>query len=354
MTNKHGTMAQNNEDGRFGEIANQAGVVIQTQQDMKDLGNRVSKVGDKSAVVYDGAPATTDNSTIRVDINDLVFTVGYNNGGGMGIMNNAIPVSSNCNGLYIPESRLKFPLSSNPDEEEKRQALSETIRVLGQALGGTNPIPDSPAHLKTNFTTRAQGSAHITNTGTEILSPGDMVLWDLFEKKEIIDPRGGKFTEDWKNRMARYGFSLKKVPLKLVPLSQAHTSFEYSLKAEWVKRSTPLSATVAAPTPSKTAQGRFANNVLDFLADINFLALAAANDPDLHKNKVENRTKSAAVRTNLLESLNKDKSKEFDDTVDHFIQGIMYLVNDLERRKVGKALSFSKPGRGVDILLGAG
>ena len=338
-------MAQNNEDGRFGEISNQAGVVIQTQQDMKDLENRVKKVGDDTAVSYDGAAATTENSTVRVDINDLVFTVGYNNGGSMGVMNNAIPVSSNCNGLYIPESRLKFPLSDRNDKEERRQALSETIRVLGQALGCTNPIPDSAAHLKTNFTTRAQGSAHIINTGTEILNPGDMVLWDLFKKEEITE--GGKFTDEWKRRMARYGFSLKKVPLKLVKLSQAHTSFEYSLKRELVKRGAPASV-----APSMTAQGRFANNVIDFFADITYLTSVGVGAAAVHSEKVAYRN-NAQIRNVLGVLLDIDHSKELDDTIDHFIQGIMYLVTDLDRRKVGKALSFSKPGRGVDILLGA-
>lgn len=347
MLNKHVKMAQNNEDGRFGEIANQAGVVIQTQQDMKDLENRLKVVGSNDVVTYDGAAASTENSTVRVDINDLVFTVGYNNGGGMGIMNNAIPVSSNCNGLYISESRLKFPLSDPNDEEEKRQALSETIRVLGQALGGTTPMPDSPAYLKTNFTTRAQGSAHITNTGTEIINAGDMVLWDLFRKDEIIEGRGGKFTDEWKNRMARYGFSLKKVPLKLVKLSQAHTSFEYSLKNEANKRSTVVAAGVVAPKPSKTAQGRFANNVIDFLADIIYIA---SNPGSSNQQKVANRS-DAAFKA-LLENA-MTANEEFSDSVGHLIQGIMYMITDLERRKVGKALSFSKPGKGVDILLGA-
>lgn len=344
VSNKDVKMAQNNEDGRFGEIANQAGVVIQTQQDMKDLENRIKMANSSEVVTYDGAAASMENSTVRVDINDLVFTVGYNNGGGMSIMNTAIPVSSNCNGLYISKNKLKFSLSDPNDEEEKCQALSETIRFIGQALGGTNPIPDSPSYLKTNFTTRAQGSAHITNTGTEIINAGDMVLWDLFRKNEIVDINN-KYTEEWKSRMARYGFNLKKIPLKIIKLSQAHTSFESSLKTEIIKRS------FNNKKQSKTAQGRFANNVIDFLAD--FIYLFDTSNPN-NVDKIQNRTTNATFQT-YLRNINSDTKlqNEFNDSLNHLIQGIMYMITDIERRKVGKALSFSKPGKGLDILLGA-
>lgn len=335
-------MAQNNEDGRFGEIANQAGVVIQTQQDMKDIGDRCKLNGTPNVLIYPGAPATTDNTVVRVDVNDLVFTVGYNNGGSGGIMNNAIPVSSNCNGLFIYNGRLKFPLSDPNDEEETIQALSETIRVIGQALGGTNPLPDSPSQLKTNFTTRAQGSAHITNTGSDVINPGDMVLWDLFRKDEIFMKNSNTYTDNWKNRMARFGFNMAKVPLKLVKLSHAHVSFEKSLKEEIIKCNT------VGKKASRTAQGRFANHVIDFVSDVAYLSLNTnVNKKDKLKARQLTRT-GWSKNANLLTDI-----EHWDDSINHFIEGIMYMVNDLERRKVGKALSFSKPGKGLDILLGA-
>lgn len=336
-------MAQNNEDGRFGEIANQAGVVIQTQQDMKDLENRLN-VKSSEVVTFPGAAATVDNSTVRVDINDLVFTVGYNRGGSRGLLNNAIPVSSNCNGLYISKNKLGFPLSDPQDEEEVLQAISGTIRLIGQAVGGTNPLPDSAAHLKTNFTTRAAGSAHVTNTGTEILNPGDTVLWDLFRSNEISGTN-----DDWKRRMSRFGYSVRKVPLKLTKLSQAHVSFQRSLHGEFEKRS----SAGAVRKASATAQGKFANCVVDFLSDMLYLSGQTNGGAVTSKKDARSNAFIKAIFQQMSAPVNGDRNTEFDDSVSHLIKGIMYMITDLDRRKVGKALSFSKPGKGVDILLGA-
>jgi hypothetical protein len=356
-------MAQNNEDGRYGEIANQAGVVIQTQQDMKDLGDRIDTAG-KAGVdhfVYPAAGPSTDNAVCRVDINDLVFTVGYNLGGGRGKLNNAIPVSSHVNGLYISKQKMLYDIRDPSDEEEVLQTLSETIRVVGQALGGTNPMPDSPAYLKTNFTTRAQGSAHITNTGVDTLNPGDTILWDFFRKDEIMDTTNGKFAynEEWKSRMARYGYNLRKVPLKLVKLSQGHVSFEKSLLKEGlVRKELGLGANVVH-RQSSTAQGKFANSVYDFLAEFLVLAGIVQLPIQINGNGAPIPVKKTDAHYNDLfkqllgQAMTGNNEEEFADSLAKLVKGIMYFATDLDRRKVGKALSFSKPGKGVDVLLGA-
>jgi hypothetical protein len=343
-------MAQNNEDGRYGEIANQGGVVIQTQQDMKDLADRVD-VNPSDVISYPGIPATTDNSVCRIDINDLVFTVGYNKGGTRGKLNNAIPVSSNVNGLFISKLRAAYPLANPNDEEEQLQSLSETIRVLGQALGGTNPIPDSPAYLKVNFTTRAQGSAHITNTGDEVLNPGDTILWDLFRKNEIMDVTSTstgtsvRFSDEWKSKMGRFGFNLKKVPLKLTKLSHSHVSFEKSLLTASASRADAL-----VKSRSNTAQGKFANAVLDFVAE--FLFLSGTIKPN-SKTEAHDDSAFKSLVAKAMAHGTPASQAQFNDSINKLIKGIMYFVNDLDRRKVGKALSFAKPGKGVDVLLGA-
>lgn len=361
-------MAQNNEDGRYGEIANQAGVVIQTQQDMKDLANRVDVPGKEGVDFYSypALGASTDNAVCRVDINDLVFTVGYNLGGARGKLNNAIPVSSYLNGLYISKQKVAYDITDPTDEEEVVQALSETIRVVGQALGGTNPMPDSPAYLKTNFTTRAQGSAHITNTGVDTLNPGDTILWDIFRKNEIMDKDShgnysGKYTDEWKTRMARYGYNMRKIPLKLVKLSHAHVSFQRTLVAEGEKRKqVNISTPHQVFKQSHTAQGKFANSVYNFLAEIMFLAgnIAIPDTVDAAGNVIKKAKKSDAhyhddfknILAAAMSGANKD---EVQDSFEKLIKGFMYFATDLDRRKVGKALSFSKPGKGVDVLLGA-
>jgi hypothetical protein len=102
---------------------------------------------------------------------------------------------------------------------------------------------------------------------------------------------------------------------------------------------------------SSTAQGKFANSVYDFIAEIMFLGglLDGAPGPPAKKTDAHYDDR---VKATLNDVMTKDP-EEFDDTVTKLVKGIMYFVTDLDRRKVGKSLSFSKPGKGVDVLLGA-
>lgn len=334
-------MTSNNDTGRFGEIANQGGVVVNTQHDTQDITNRLN-VRPSDAFIYQGASATVDNATTRVDINDLVFTVGNGKSGRRGMTNNAIPVASNCNGLYIHKNiRNKKPVRDENDEDEVNQLLSETIRFIGQAIGGSNPLPEHEEHLKLNFTTRVQGTGHIINTGTETFVPGEVICWDLFKKSDI--ETNGKINDSWKNKFARYGYSLKKVPLKLVKMSSAHTSFESAIYKEIPNRAKPVGA--RGPQMS-SAQGEFANGVIDFVTDFLFInsAAAGATVQDMKDNRA---SEDAAL---VFEGADKELLQA---AVGDLVSKIAYVINDLERRRVGKALSFSKPGKGLDVLLGA-
>lgn len=335
-------MSSNNENGRFGEIANQSAIVVNCQQDMNDITARMN-VNPTKAYIFMGAPATADNSTVRVDINDLVFTVGDGKNSRRGMMNNAIPVTSNCNGLFIYKTKATIKVVDEKDEEEVRQALSETIRPIGQALGASCPLPESEGNLKTNFTVRTHGTGHIINTGDKTLVPGDTVCWDLFKKEEIEN------NEDWKRRFARYGYSIRKVPLKLVKLSHASASFEWALVKEMKTRAMPATNPQQIENKDKarlkTAQGKFANGIIDFFHDIDWII------------KNPNNTSIQDMEDNRMKGDNMEdfKNAAGDDVkkkaINDLIQSIMYLVNDLDRRRVGTALSYAKAGKGVDMLL---
>lgn len=346
-------MSANNSSGRFGEIAQQAGIVVNTQHDTNDIKAR-NNVNETNAYIYPHAGATVDPATTKIDINDLVFTVGDGKCARRGMLNNAIPVASNCNGLFLYKNKAKYKVKSKPGDdrydEEVRQALSESIRLIGQALGHTDPLPTSEELLKVNFTTRAAGTAHIINTGDQVIVPGETVCWDLFSKKDREDKA------EWKKKFARYGYSVRKVPLKLVKLSHAWKSYEWALKHEVANRA--LTDKEQEKNRLLTSSGVFANAVLDFVKDVAYISDMGVSTPDdLKPSAMEaNRVKDGdplTVFNQLKDAIAAEKEKEplLQKAISDLVQGIMYMVNDLDRRRVGTALGFAKPGKGLDINL---
>lgn len=348
-------MSSFNDTGRFGEISNQSTVVVNCQHDVDDLKNRM-KMDNTTAYIYPGAPATVDPSTSRVDINDICFTVGDGKSSRRSIMNNAIPVASNCNGLMIPKTKRKGrPIANENDEEEVILALLETIRPIGQAIGASNPLPEREEQIKLNFTVRTQGTAHVINTGNESFCPGESVYIDLFRKNEIFKPKSSQVTEEWKKKFGRYGFSIRKVPLKLVKMDTAAKNFEWGVKHEFKRRSSPANA---GQKPIKSVHGDFANAIINFIKDVEYIR---NHDDviDLTFDKLDQHRNDDAVdyqmfsdfmgKDNQINRDNREKlrQKAFTD----LINGIKAVYNDLDRRKIGTCLSFAKPGKGMDINL---
>ena len=348
-------MSSFNDSGRFGEISNQSTVVVNCQHDLDDLKNRM-KVDETTAYIYKGAPATVDPATSRIDINDICFTVNDGKTSRRSIMNNAIPVASNCNGLMIPKTKRKGREISDPnDEDEIRLALLETIRPLGQAIGASNPLPEREEQLKLNFTIRTQGTAHILNTGPEGFFPGESVYVDLFKKNEIFKTNSSQVTEEWKKRFARYGFSIRKVPLKLVKMDNAAKNYEWGLKREFARRSD------AGNNKKKlqSVHGDFANAVINFIKDVKYISdnigdIDALTVEKLEQSRSDDNTDAVLfgdfmTNTNGPEQDRREKlrQKAFTD----FINGIKAVYNDLDRRKIGTCLSFAKSGKGMDVNL---
>lgn len=318
-----------NFDGKHGEIANQSGVVIQTTHDIKDMVNRM-RVNEKSCYIYPGAARTLDTPTVRVDINDLVFRAGTSKAPRQNLLNNAIEVTSNLNGYAINKGKVRGFVRDpdNPTEEEILQAISESIRFIGQALGATVPNPENEEDQKLQFTTRVQGTGHILNTGPTQLSPGDTLYWDLFTASEIR-------SDDFKKRLTRYGYSAKKVPLKTVPLSAAHNNFNTAITRAFKD---PQSTT-------NSAVDQFGSSVVDAVL---FSFWVAKGSPT---GNFEQWKKSPAGKKAVGE-ITKD-ADGFKKHITGLVKGFIYFQEDLKRREIGKVLSYAAPGKGVDVLFGA-
>ena len=95
------------------------------------------------------------------------------------------------------------------------------------------------------------------------------------------------------------------------------------------------------------------------------LYIALNNNPDINWQQVWNEfDHTNPNRANqgdlfdLCESI-RDKldqmntSEDFNSMITMTLKAYMRVQSDLERRKVGKCLNFSKPGQGADLLLGA-
>jgi hypothetical protein len=322
-----------NFDGKHGEIANQSGVVIQTTHDIKDMVNRM-RVNEDTSYIYPGAVRTLDTATVRVNINDLVFRAGTSKAPRQNLLNNAIEVTSNLNGFAINKKRVKGFVKdvNNPTEEEKLQAISESIRFIGQALGATVPNPENEEDQKLQFTTRVQGTGHILNTGSAQLSPGDTLYWDLFTSEEIK-------SDAFKKRLTRFGFGAKTVPLKTVPMSAAHSGFN-----------TAITRALGAPdTLKKSSVDRFGSGVADALLYAFYIGKGGlgTTGKDFEEWKKDPKIIDAAYK--LISKI----PDEYNKYIEGLVPAFTYFQEDLKRREVGKVLSYAAPGKGVDVLFGS-
>jgi hypothetical protein len=327
-----------NFDGKHGEIANQSGVVIQTTHDIKDMVNRM-RVNEDTSYIYRGAVRTLDTATVRININDLVFRAGTSKAPRQNLLNNAIEVTSNLNGFAINKKRVKGFVKdvNNPTEEEILQAISESIRFIGQALGATVPNPENEEDQKLQFTTRVQGTGHILNTGSAQLSPGDTLYWDLFTEAEVK-------SDAFKKRLTRFGFGAKTVPLKTVPMSAAHSGFN-----------TAITRALAAPdTLKKSSVDRFGSGVADALLYAFYIGMRVNEKPLLPvlPGQFEKWKDLRSIPDKTYNAL-KNLPDEYNKYIEGLVPAFTYFQEDLKRREVGKVLSYAAPGKGVDVLFGS-
>jgi hypothetical protein len=338
----------NNLRGQFGEISHQATVVIQCTHDKKDMVDRmmVSRDEGDNYIVYD--TPTLDMATCRIDRGDLVFQVGTSAAPRGNILNGAPPVTSHLNGLYVRKSGKHPDFSNLPANVQQKMRelydnwkISESIRFIGVSLGATVPNPDDQGDQKTQITVRTQGTMAINHNGRANLHPGDTLLWRIPTAEEVAAMK------------KRFGRSHQKITLMTVPMRREHEKLDKAL-VERVKLG-PVKDDLQARRNYEV------DKFVDEARKVLIAAYALGNNP---QQNVEELLKNLDADS---DTFGKDGANVYmqdmaivastvggETLLNTLVGAFMRLMLDLERRKIGKVLSYAKPGEKVDVLLGSG
>lgn len=330
----------NNSDGRFGELAHQSTVVIQCTHDLKDMVNR-TRVKDNDVIRYPAAKPTLDKGVVRIDRGDLVFQCGTSKAPRASMLNNAIPALSNMNGAYINKNRNK---NVGDDEKEQLQAISESIRFLGLALNGTSPNPENGEDQTTQFTVRTQGTGQVFNTGDHNIVPGQTLIWDLFTKEEVK-------SKEYKKRNTRFGFDENKVVLKVIPMDEG-ANIGYS---DSILDAFSMNTKTEEDKLKNTAIGQFGLQMKEFIIRIIHFTLSKHSQrkgSKMNLNLQEFKSPKNSLLNQIIPSLITELANSGLGELDLLIKAFLNVQHDLDRRKIGKALSYAKSGEPIDVLLG--
>lgn len=329
----------------------------------------VQKDTSDAYLVY-GTP-TLDLATCRIDRGDLVFQIGTSSVPRGNILNGAPPVTSYLNGMYWRKPSVNsMPDTTGMSNDEKRvfleqftaNKISESIRFMGVSLGATVPNPDDEADEKTQITVRTQGTMSIHHNGPAVLHPGDTLLWRVPVSSDV---QGAKD----QGNVIRFGRSNVKQTLMTVPMRKEHDTIDVALKRYMSLGSDGATAGVA-PLKKSLLGGR-QYQVDELAASVSHIVAAAflfgvvqpqpegaatitldgaieQTDP---KSASFSRAGAESYKT-LADALKR--IPDFANAVSGVSAGFVNVLLDLERRKVGKVLSYAKPGEKVDVLLGSG
>ena len=163
----------------FGDISHQATVVIQCHQDKRDIVDRVKIANGNNKYEYHihKSNPTSDNTIVRIDRGDPVFSIGTSTVPKGNMLNNAPPVSSNLNHICVRRQQQNG--AAQLSEKETNLKIAEGIRFMGISLGATDPIPTHGAdgmHTKSQITVRTQGTMTVFNNGSTNFVPGDTII----------------------------------------------------------------------------------------------------------------------------------------------------------------------------------
>lgn len=327
---------------QFGEISQQASVVIQCSHDKKDTLDRMNAKKSSSDDYYMYGEPTLDQAVVRIDIGDLVFQVGTSSAPRGSILNGAIPVTSHLNGLYVRRNGNDPKLDDTGSESEREfkermrnLKLSNGIRFIGAALGSTTPNPDDLADQKTQLTVRTQGTMSIFHSGDTNLRPGDTLVWKIPTKKEM------------ETFIHRFGRSMQKIPLMTAPMRKEYDRLDVSIlkvagKAndKQVKKDIVTSVDIFASKLVKLLGVALNNGNVD-ADDYDSMDPSHANHNSYDKRAT---TAVAAMAAKPM----------FQSAVKELVSALSGVMLDVEKRKIGKVLSYAKPGDKVDVLIGSG
>jgi hypothetical protein len=345
-----------------GEISHQATVVIQCTHDKQDIQQRVMAEKDDKNMTY--GQATLDLATCRIDRGDLVFTKGTSVVPRGNLLNGAPPVTSFLNGLYWKRTNNMPSLAGLSDKEKKlweekflAKKISDSIRFMGVSLGATVPNPEDEADQKTQITVRTQGTMAIHHNGRSNLQPGDTLLWKVpTSDDEAHDPK--RF--DGKSPL-RFGRSLVKKTLMTVPMRKEHESLEDALlkkmkfslgvaydKDAYKKKLMDHSFEIDAFAESV----RQALTIMYLKGKVNLSTDYAKKYVDPNSDDFGKTPAAMSAMRDLAEDVKDDTDTA--NLVKELAHSFIRVLLDLERRKVGKVLSYARPGEKVDVLLGSG
>lgn len=327
----------------------------------------VQKDTSDAYLVY-GTP-TLDLATCRIDRGDLVFQIGTSSVPRGNILNGAPPVTSYLNGMYWRKpSANSMPDTSGMSNDEKRvfleqftaNKISESIRFMGVSLGATVPNPDDEADEKTQITVRSQGTMAIHHNGPAVLHPGDTLLWRVPVSSDVQGARDN-------GNVLRFGRSNVKQTLMTVPMRKEHDTIDVALKRYMSLGTAGASGLLQM---KKSLLGGRQYEVDELAASFSHIVAAAflfgvtqpqttpaaitlkdaigATDPK----SADFSTGGARAYETLAGALKN--IPDFANAVSRVSAGFVNVLLDLERRKVGKVLSYAKPGEKVDVLLGSG
>ena len=331
----------------MGEISHQATVVFQAAADKRDITERmqVEKLTGterQQYAIYD--KATLDMSVVRIDRGDLVFQRGTSVAPRGSMMNGAPPVSSHLNGIFVRDKqggRPQLPQNIGAEEEEElteqyvANKVSESIRFLGVSLGSTVPNPDDPSDQKTQITVRAQGTMAIHHNGKANLQPGDTLLWKIPTSKDLD-------AAQQKGNVARFGRNNMKKCLMTVPLRKEYETLDLTI--ENVFKSV-LGKPTSKHDPSNASE-EFASELFEILSAVG-----------IDDNDKKSGFDAIEQNNDVAENSRRNTADFFIQNPQHMknlVQSFYKLILDIERRKIGKVLSYAKPGEKVDIIIGSG
>lgn len=352
-----------------GEISHQATVVIQCTHDKRDIRDRVMthRDSEKDKYLFYGE-CTLDLATCRIDRGDLVFSKGTSVVPRGNILNGAPPVTSFLNGLYWKKNN-RMPDTTGMTDKEKKlweekftaKKISDSIRFMGVSLGATVPNPDDEADQKTQITVRTQGTMAIHHNGRSNLHPGDTLLWKIpTSEDEAHDPK--RF--DGKSP-ARFGRSLVKKTLMTVPMRKEHDSLADALvkkmnfakglgnndkdemKKKLLEQHFEIDAFAEGVRQALTIMYLLGKGVPGVSSFSDLKDLVDPSSP-----KFGNANASISAMKDLSNVMETEPAMV--NIVQELANSFIKVLLDLERRKVGKVLSYARPGEKVDVLLGSG
>lgn len=295
--------------GTKARIHEQGSVKIQCTYDVSDFIERwrVKDSSHKDYVIYH--EPVIDGTSNDIYLNDLVFQVGSSRIPRSTPLKNAPAVCSTLNGLCVRKADKK-------DTRTDHEILTDGIRFIGVSLHDT--FHKENGNEKKQITVSVAGTRTIQNNSNCDIFIGDTILWaiptkqdlDTLRKEEPYHYESGTKKND------------KKVRLMTVP---------YDPKIHDIDRQFEVKNVFDDKKPGSAIEKSF-RDLFSLFAKMT--GTDESDIPDLLKS--------------LTTHPDKDKLNSACTKIMHTVTG---HIRDLERRKIGKALSYAKAGEDFDIFL---